>query len=70
MVPLSERGHRLYGNEIPEVVGGLRLEVLVEAREDLERMEIAFRALYCLVHRGPRETQIHRVQLGLSGSFS
>ena len=50
MVPLSERRHRLYSHEIPEVVEGLmlRLEVLLERREDLERAEVAFRAMYRL----------------------
>ena len=50
MVPLSERRHRLYSHEIPEVVEGLRLrlEHLLEARDDLEIAEIAFRTLYRL----------------------
>jgi hypothetical protein len=57
MVPLSERRHRLYGDEIPEVIEGLRLrlEALWDAKEDSERAEIAFRALYRLV-QGSRET--------------
>jgi hypothetical protein len=47
---LSERRHRLYSREIPEILEGLRLrlEVLLEKREDLERAEVAFRALYRL----------------------
>jgi len=55
MVPLSERRHRLYGDEIPEVIEGLRLrlERLLEAEEEPERAEIAFRALYRLMHGGP-----------------
>jgi hypothetical protein len=55
MVPLSERRHRLYGDEIPEVIQGLRLrlEGLLEAEEDRERAEIAFRALYRLMHGDP-----------------
>jgi len=50
MVPLSERRHRLYSHEIPEVIEGLRLrlEKLLEAGDDLERAEVAFRALYRL----------------------
>ena len=50
LVPLSERRHRLYSQEIPEVVEGLtlRLERLLEKREEPERAEIAFRALYRL----------------------
>jgi hypothetical protein len=49
-VPLSERRHRLYSHEIPEILEGLRLrlEVLLEKREDSERAEVAFRALYRL----------------------
>ena len=54
MVPLSERRHRLYSNQLPEVVEGLRLrlEHLLEARDDLERAEIAFRTLYRLLDTG------------------
>ncbi len=50
MVPLSERRHRLYSIEIPEVKRGLklRLQELYEAKEDLEAAEIAFRALFRL----------------------
>ncbi len=50
MVPLSERRHRLYSHEIPEILEGLRLrlEVLLEKREDSERAEVAFRTLYRL----------------------
>ena len=53
MVPLSERRHRLYPHEMPEVVEGLRLrlEKLLAAGDDLERAEIAFRALYRLSGR-------------------
>ena len=47
---MSERRHRLYSHEIPEVLEGLvlRLEVLLERRDDLERAEVAFRAMYRL----------------------
>jgi len=47
---LSERRHRLYSHEIPEILEGLRLrlEELLEKREDPERAEIAFRTLYRL----------------------
>ncbi len=49
-VPLSERRHRLYSHEIPDILEGLRLrlEVLLEKIEDSERAEVAFRALYRL----------------------
>ncbi len=47
---MSERRHRLYSHEIPEILEGLRLrlEELLEKREDSERAEVAFRALYRL----------------------
>jgi hypothetical protein len=50
---LSERRHRLYSHEIPEILEGLRLrlEELLEKREDSERAEVAFRALYRLGER-------------------
>jgi hypothetical protein len=50
LVPLSERRHRLYNNEFPEVIEGLRLrlEHLLETEEDQERAETAFRVLYRL----------------------
>ena len=49
-VPLSEKRHRLHSHEIPEVTEGLRLrlEALLEKKEDLKRGEIAFRTLYRL----------------------
>jgi hypothetical protein len=55
MVPLSDKRHRLHGHEIPEAIEGLRLrlEKLVEAREDPERAEITYRALHRLMHKGP-----------------
>jgi hypothetical protein len=54
---LSERRHRLYSPEIPEVVEGLRLrlEELLEKREDSERAEVAFRTLYRLRARRSRK---------------
>ena len=50
MVPMSEKRHRLYEHEIPEMIEGLRLrlETLLEARVDPERAEIVFRTLYRL----------------------
>lgn len=52
---MSERRHRLYDHEIPEVKRGLklRLQVLCEAREDEEAAEIAFRALFRLSRDEP-----------------
>ena len=45
---MSEKRHRLHSHEIPEVVEGLRLrlEALLEKREDPKRAEIAFRTLF------------------------
>ena len=55
MVPLSERRHRLYGDEIPEVVEGLRLRLshLLEEREEKINAEIAFRTLFRLIRIKP-----------------
>ena len=52
---MSERRHRLYNHEIPEVKRGLklRLQQLCEAKEDREAAEIAFRALYRLTKIEP-----------------
>jgi hypothetical protein len=54
MVPLSERRHRLYSNELPQVIEGLRLrlEYLLETQEDQESAKIAFRTLYRLLDTG------------------
>jgi hypothetical protein len=50
----SRARRRLCGEEVPEVIEELRLrlEGLLEA-EDRERAEIAFLALYRLMHVGP-----------------
>ena len=50
LVPLSERRHRLYSDEVPEVHEGLvlRLERLLEERKELERAETAFRTMFRL----------------------
>jgi len=55
MVPLSERRHRLYEDEIPEVVEGLKLRLsqLLERGEEQLHAEIAFRALYRLTRNKP-----------------
>jgi hypothetical protein len=55
MVPLSERRHRLYENEIPEVVEGLKLRLshLLENREEGINAEIAFRVFYRLTRDEP-----------------
>ena len=54
MVPLSEKRHRLYPHDVPEVVEGLklRLEALLEARIDPERAESVFRLMYRLLTHG------------------
>ena len=51
MVPMSEKRHRLYQHEIPEVIQGLllRLEMLAEKRKEERKAEITFRTLYRLM---------------------
>ena len=51
MVPMSEKRHRLYNHEIPEVIQGLllRLEILAAERKEEEKARIAFRTLYRLM---------------------
>lgn len=55
LVPLSERRHRLYKHEIPEVIAALKLilERQAERRENVEKTEIAFRTLYRLTNEKP-----------------
>jgi hypothetical protein len=52
LVPLSEKRHRLYSHEIPEVIQGLllRLEKLTQERIDEEKAIITFRTLYRLMY--------------------
>jgi hypothetical protein len=56
MVPLSEKRHRLYTQEIPEVIQGLilRLETLTWERNDEEKAIIIFRALNRLIFTGKK----------------
>ena len=58
MVPLSEKRHRLYKHEIPEVIRGLilRLEKLTEERKEEEKAKTTFLTLYRLmfVRKGGR----------------
>ena len=51
MVPLSEKRHRLYSHEMPEVLLGLilRLEKLLKERKEEEKAKIVFRTLYRLM---------------------
>ena len=55
MVPLSERRHRLYDSEIPEVILGLnlRLRQLLEERKDTEKAQTAFRCIHRLLEDKP-----------------
>jgi hypothetical protein len=48
---LSERRHRLYDSEIPEVILGLhlRLKQLLEERKDAEKAETALRCMHRLM---------------------
>ena len=58
MVPLSEKRHRLYPHEIPEVINGLilHLEKLTKERNEEEKAENTYRTLYRLMfaERGGR----------------
>jgi len=59
MVPMSERRHRIYESEMPEVIEGLKLHLLqlLKKEEEPERAEQAFRVLYRLM-------SVSRIQLG------
>ena len=48
---MSEKRHRLYSHEIPEVIQGLllRLELLEKERKEEAKAKIAFRTLYRLM---------------------
>jgi len=69
MVPFDpERRHRLHGEEVPEVIEGLRLRLRahLETKEDLPGARIAFRALYRLMeHRAGRPDYPEPVTWGL-----
>jgi hypothetical protein len=51
-MPLSDKRHRLYPHEIPEIIQGLilRLEKLVAEGNEEEKAKIAFRTLYRLIY--------------------
>ncbi len=51
MVPMSEKRHRLYHYEIPEIIDGLflRLDKLTKERKEEEKATIAFHTLYRLL---------------------
>jgi hypothetical protein len=55
MVPLSERRHRLYNHEIPEVKRGLllRLRELCQEKKDKESAELAWRTYVRLSSNKP-----------------
>ena len=48
---MSEKRHRLYTNELPEVISGLllRLEKLTEVRKEEEKAKIVYRTLFRLI---------------------
>jgi len=52
---LSEKRHRLYPSEIPEVILGLRLRLiqLLEEKNDPEKAQLAFRCLHRLLEENP-----------------
>jgi len=55
LVPLSEKRHRLYDSEIPEVVLGLRLRLqqLLEEKNDPEKAQLTQRCLHRLLEKNP-----------------
>jgi hypothetical protein len=55
MVPLSERRHRIYEDEVPEVIEGLKLRLfnLSEEETEPEKAEMGFRALYRMMRDKP-----------------
>lgn len=55
MVPLSERRHRIYEEEVPEVIEGLKLRLLelLEEKTEPEKAELGFRVLYRLMSDKP-----------------
>ena len=55
MVPLSERRHRIYEEEVPEVIEGLKLRLfkLLEEKTEPEKAELGFRVLYRLMRDKP-----------------
>lgn len=57
MVPLSQRRHRLHGDEVPDIIEALAMLLVSRVRsgEGLERTKPAFRAFYRLLeHRTGR----------------
>ena len=56
MVPLSERRHRIYEEEVPEVIEGLKLRLFkpLEKKTEPEKAELGFRVLYGLMRDKPR----------------
>jgi hypothetical protein len=55
MVPLSDKRHRLYDSEIPEVIRGLRLRLiqLLEEKNEPEKAQIILNCLHRLLEDKP-----------------
>ena len=55
MVPLFDRRHRIYEEEVPEVIEGLKLRLfkLLEEKTEPEKAELGFRVLYRLMSDKP-----------------
>jgi hypothetical protein len=63
---LSERRHRLYNHEIPEVMAGLKLRLAEhEKNGDTEKAEIAFRALFRFTNENPGRPKYPTFSWGL-----
>jgi len=68
IISSSERRHRLHGEEVPEVIQGLRLRLQahLEERRDPYGAAVAFRAFYRLVtHQAGRPDYPEPVTWGL-----
>jgi len=62
MVPLFERRHRIYEEEVPEVIEGLKLRLfkLLEEKTEPEKAELGFRVLCRLMRDKPRRPNYPR----------
>ena len=71
MVPMSERRHRIYEGEMPEVIEGLKLHLLQLLKEmkEPERAEQAFRVLYRLMSGGKGRIKYPKFDWSFLGYF-
>ena len=71
MVPLSERRHRIYEEEVPEVIEGLKLRLLdmLEEKTEPEKAELGFHVLYRLMSDKPGRPKYPEFSWGLLDHF-